>query len=106
MTHLRELMDRIGTEVRASGADAVIAALAVLQHGVVARWELNALGVSDREIRRRLEAGRLHRVHAGVYAVGHRALSQHAKWMAAVLACGDEAALSDGSAAALRAATR
>ena len=31
---------------------------------------------------------RLHRVHRGVYAVGHRRLTGHGRWMAAVLACG------------------
>jgi Protein of unknown function (DUF559) len=40
-------------------------------------------------------------VHHGVYAVGHAAPSFHGRWMAAVLACGDGAVLSHGSAAAL-----
>ena len=38
---------------------------------------------------------------AGVYAVGRPDLTQHGKWMAAVLSCGEGAALSHTSAAAL-----
>jgi hypothetical protein len=41
------------------------------------------------------------RVHAGVYAVGHAQHSPLAKAMAGVLACGPDAVLSHGSAAAL-----
>ena len=39
------------------------------------------------------------RVHRGVYAVGHAALSREGRWMAAVLACGAGAVLSHHSAA-------
>jgi very-short-patch-repair endonuclease len=46
-------------------------------------------------------AGWLHRIHHGVYAVGHRALSKEGDWMAAVLACGIGAAISHAHAAAL-----
>jgi very-short-patch-repair endonuclease len=45
--------------------------------------------------------GRLHRIHRGVYAVGHRGLGLHGRWMAAVQACGEGAVLSHGSAAVL-----
>ena len=37
----------------------------------------------------------------GFYAVGHRRLTRHGRWMAAVLACGPGAVLSHDSAAAL-----
>ena len=43
----------------------------------------------------------MHPVFAGAYAVGHRVLSQHGRWMAAVLAAGQGAVLSHRSAAAL-----
>jgi very-short-patch-repair endonuclease len=46
-------------------------------------------------------AGRLHRVHDGVFAVGYPRLSSDAVLMAAVLACGPGAVLSHGSAATL-----
>jgi uncharacterized protein DUF559 len=49
----------------------------------------------------RVVTGRLHRIHAGVYAVGHARLTQPGRWMAAVLACGEGALLSHRSAAAL-----
>jgi len=48
-----------------------------------------------------LAAGRLHRVHAGVYAVGHRVIPKHGWWTAAVLASGPYALLSHQTAAAL-----
>ena len=61
-------------------------------------------------IYRRERAGRLFRVHHGVYAlVPRRLLSREGRWLAAVLACGDGAALSHRSAAhlhELRATTR
>jgi hypothetical protein len=81
--------------------DAGIADLAERQHGVVGRTQLESLGLSRREIGRRLEAKRLHQLHRGVYAVGHRVLSIRGHWMAAVLACGPGAVLSHWSAAAL-----
>ena len=49
----------------------------------------------------RMKRRRLHRVHIGVYAVGHLALTRNGRFMAAVLACGDGAALSHFSAAVL-----
>ncbi len=50
--------------------------------------QITALGVPARTLRDWAAAGRLHRVHRGVYAVGHRPLTPHARWLAAVLACG------------------
>lgn len=52
-------------------------------------------------IEHRLVTGRLHLISRGVYAVGRRELTPHGRWMAAVLLCGDGAALSHRSAAAL-----
>jgi very-short-patch-repair endonuclease len=83
------------------GTDAEVAALAARQHGVVARRQLLGLGLAAGAIDRRIEHGRLHPLHPGVYAVGHRIVSQHGRWMAAVLACGPRAVLSHRSAAAL-----
>jgi very-short-patch-repair endonuclease len=78
-----------------------MAALAARQHGVVARWQLAALGLTRHVVEHLVKRGRLHRLHRGVYAVGHRALTRRGHWMAAVLACGDGAVLSHRSAAAL-----
>jgi hypothetical protein len=57
--------------------------------------------MSSPTITRRIQAGRLHRIHRGVYAVGHRRLSDEGRWLAAVLACGEDAVLSHLSAAEL-----
>jgi predicted transcriptional regulator of viral defense system len=81
--------------------DARIGRLAERQHGVVARRQLEALGVGRGSLEKRLQAGRLLRLHRGVYAVGHRVISQEGRWMAAVLFAGPDAVLSHRSAAAL-----
>ena len=78
-----------------------VARLAARQHGVVARFQVRQLGASDDAIDRWVRDGRLHRLHAGVYAVGHTAVTQHERWMAAVLASGEGAVLSHASAAGL-----
>jgi predicted transcriptional regulator of viral defense system len=75
--------------------------LAARQHGVVTVAQLVALGFGAGAIKYRGRVGRLHLLHRGVYAVGHRPPSPLATAMAAVLACGPDAALSHRSAAAL-----
>lgn len=77
--------------------------LALMQHGVVARWQLLLIGYTRHQITEDLASGRLHRLHRGVYAVGHTRLTLRARWMAAVLACGPNAVLSHRAAAALQA---
>ena len=77
------------------------AEIAARQHGVVSRRQLLDAGFVPRSIAHRVETGRLIRLHRGVYAVGHRPPSPHARAMAAVLACGPVAVLSHRSAAAL-----
>ena len=91
----------MGGERAPRGADTLIACLAGAQHGVVARRQLRALGLSDDAIDHRLACGRLHAVHRGVFAVGHRRLTREGAWTAAVLAAGPGAALAIRSAAAL-----
>jgi Transcriptional regulator, AbiEi antitoxin len=76
----------------------VIGRIASRQHGVVTRAQLLGAGVSDKEIKRRLERKALLRVHRGTYRVGHKAPSIEARYMAAVLACGDGAVLSGKAA--------
>jgi hypothetical protein len=70
-------------------------------HGVVTRGELLGAGISEDEIRHRVHTGALIREYAGVYRVGHQAPSLEARYMAAVKACGEGAALSGRAAAYL-----
>ena len=79
--------------------DAVIAALAGRQHGVVGRAQLLAAGIEDHSDQARVQASRLHPLYRGVYAVGHRVLTQRGRWMAATLAT--DGVLSHRSAGAL-----
>jgi very-short-patch-repair endonuclease len=68
---------------------------------VVTRKQLLALGMSPETIRARLEAGRLHQLWAGVYAVGRPDVDRLGRLKAATLACGPDARLSHRSAAEL-----
>jgi very-short-patch-repair endonuclease len=66
--------------------DQALAELARSQHGVVTTRQLEALGVARATIAHWAKVGRLHRLHRGVYAVGHLALGREALCLAAVLA--------------------
>jgi len=79
-----------------------IAALAGRQHGVVAFGQLLGLGLSPDQVHRWKTSARLQPIHRGVYAVGHRSITQEARWLAAVLACGEGACLSHGPAGQLQ----
>jgi hypothetical protein len=79
--------------------DGAVAELALRQHGVVSRAQLIALGLGADAIDWRVRRRRLHAVHRAVYAVGHLGLARNGRFMAAVLACGEGAALSHFSAA-------
>jgi very-short-patch-repair endonuclease len=79
---------------------AQISQLADRQLGHVARRQLLELGATPSWIRDQILRGYLIPVHAGVYAVGHVPRGALCRAMAAVLACGEGAALSHWSAAA------
>jgi predicted transcriptional regulator of viral defense system len=81
--------------------EAKAAKIATRQHGVVSLAQLLSAGFSKSVISRRVARGQLHRIHRGVYALGYPGLFAHRRWMAAILACGDGAALSHRSAAVL-----
>jgi hypothetical protein len=83
------------------GPDHAIGLLAARQHGNVTRAQLLPLGLSEKGIRARLRAGRLYRVHRGVYAVGRPPVTPLERAAAAVLACGEHAALAHTSALTL-----
>ncbi len=77
-----------------------MAEVAERQHGVVSVRQLETtFGYSPSAVKREVAAGRLHRLHRGVYAVGHRLIPDHGDCLAAVLTCGPKALLSHGSAA-------
>ena len=84
-----------------SAKDLELAAIAAAQRGVVSRAQLLVRGFTNEDVGRLVKAGRLIRVHRGVYAVGHRILTTEGWWMAAVLAGGRGAVLSHGTAAAV-----
>jgi very-short-patch-repair endonuclease len=71
---------------REAAIDHRIAELAARQGGVVSRKQLFALGLSGAAIDMRIRRGRLHRIHQGVYAVGHRLVSTRGRYFAALLA--------------------
>jgi hypothetical protein len=78
-----------------------VAARAVDSHGVLTYAELLACAVTPEGVKVRVRTGRLHRIHRGVYAVGHPGLTREGRWLAAVKACGPGALLSHHSAAML-----
>jgi very-short-patch-repair endonuclease len=80
-------------------ADEIIAELAARQHRIVARCQLMALGLSSKQIRRRIEQRRLFPLYRGVYAVGTPDPGPMGRLLAAVLACSEDAVLSHRSAA-------
>jgi hypothetical protein len=77
-----------------------VAETATAQGGVVSLDQLEEAGVSMRAASRGAGSGNLHRIHRGVYTVGHRAVSRNAILRAALLACGEGAVISHGTAAA------
>jgi predicted transcriptional regulator of viral defense system len=81
--------------------DRALGELAAPQHGVVARRQLEAAGVTRQMVASRVASGQLVRLHRGVYAVGHARLRREGWWLAAVLAAGSGAVLSHRDAAAL-----
>jgi predicted transcriptional regulator of viral defense system len=82
--------------------DQALAGLAAAQHAVIALDQARELGLSADAVRKRAAAGRLHRIHRGVYSLVPRSLlTREGHWLAAVLACGPGAVLSHRTAAAL-----
>ncbi|MGH2901927.1 MAG: type IV toxin-antitoxin system AbiEi family antitoxin domain-containing protein [Solirubrobacteraceae bacterium] len=81
--------------------DLCVADLAARQHGRVRIDQLAACGLSEDAVALRVRKGWLHRVHHGVYAVGHAGMTLDAALMAAVLAGGEGAFASHWAAATL-----
>lgn len=79
--------------------DAEVGRVAVEQNGVVTLQQLEGLGLSEEAIVKRVDRGRLHRIHQTVYSLTPRVMTQRGRFMAAVLGCGPGAVLSHRSAA-------
>ena len=87
---------------RSGWRDREVAAIAERQHALVTRDQLLGIGIGRGAVEHALEVGRLHPMHPGVYALVRRlALPPLAVDHAALLACGEHAYLSHGSAAAV-----
>lgn len=77
-----------------------IARIALREHAL-GRQRLLELGLGAEAIKHRLRTGRLVQLHRGVYALPGAPPTREQRWAAAVIACGDGAALSHLPAAAL-----
>jgi very-short-patch-repair endonuclease/predicted transcriptional regulator of viral defense system len=86
-------------QVRSELLQQRIALLASRQFGVVSHEQLLRLGMSRSAIKRWLKQGRLHRIHRGVYLVGHAVPAPLAPEQAALFAAGDDSVLSHFTAA-------
>lgn len=71
--------------------DARLAALAARQHAVFAMRQAAPLGITQRMVQRRAEAGRLELLHRGVYRIAGAPETWRQMTMAAVLAYGPDA---------------
>jgi very-short-patch-repair endonuclease len=80
--------------------DLRVARLAAEQWGVLSLPDLRACGLNDDAVALRVRRGHLHRLHRGVYAVGHANLPLEGWFLAAVKAGGQGAALSHFAGAA------
>ena len=74
--------------------------MAAARDGVLSLEQLRACGLAGHAIGVRVRNGSLHRIHRGVYAVGHPGISLRGRFRAAVLACGRGTALAFHAAAA------
>jgi very-short-patch-repair endonuclease len=87
---------RVGNRPRSQA----VRVLAADQGGVVSRAQLLGADVSESAIKRGLRSGRLHRIHKGVYSTQAPELAtEDALLIAALMAAGDGAVLSHGTAA-------
>src|SRR4051812_31421911 len=81
--------------------DVLVALCAADQWSVLSLDELRSCGLTRDAVSVRSRNGRLHRLHRGVYAVGHPNVPVEGVLLAAVKACGRGARLSHYAAGAL-----
>jgi hypothetical protein len=79
-----------------------IGQIAARQQLLITHSQLLTVGLTRRMVGTRADDGRLHRLHIGVYAINPPPHAVRQRWMAAVLACGEGAALCGLSSAALQ----
>ncbi|HEX3041744.1 MAG TPA: type IV toxin-antitoxin system AbiEi family antitoxin domain-containing protein [Solirubrobacterales bacterium] len=75
----------MGNQGRTPSSVRELSDVATRQHGVVSAKQLRSLGHSKKLVMHECRRGRLHVLHRGVYAVGHRRLNWHGRCWAAVL---------------------
>jgi very-short-patch-repair endonuclease len=90
---------RLACTPRTRGAKVRVAELAERQWGVVTRVQLEESGLEAAGISRWQAERRLHRVHPGVFAVGHNSLAMEGVLAAALFYAGKGSALSHVTAA-------
>jgi very-short-patch-repair endonuclease len=83
-----------------NSVDKVLLEKANRQFGVLKLADLEEAGLTRSQISRRVKAGRLTRLHPQVYCLGHTALTDKGRWLAALWACGEGAVLSHATAVA------
>lgn len=76
-------------EVSSRGLDRLIRRTATRQDGLIQHAQLLGHGLSLTQIHYRLRVGRLTRIHRGVYAVGHSAITRKARLRAATMIATD-----------------
>jgi len=76
-----------------------VAAIAGSQAGLITVEQLRGVGIADSTISEAVARGRLHPIFHGVYCVGHRYLTVHARLLGATMACGPGSVVSHGTAA-------
>lgn len=92
----------MGNKSATTTVDGAVATHAARRHGVFSLTDVVDLGMTRKMLTARVAAGRLFRLHQGVYSVvPPRLLKIEGRWLAAVLACGPESVLSHTAAAAL-----
>src|SRR6187200_560840 len=84
-----------------SGSRREVAEVATAQGGAVSLDQLREAGVSTRNASHLASDGRIHRIHRGVYTIGHRSITRRTHLRAALLTGGEGAVLSHGTAAAV-----
>jgi very-short-patch-repair endonuclease len=101
-----ELSGHLDPKARHHSWDKAIGELAGGQHGVVTLAQLVGLGLTRAAVAGRMRRCRLLPLYRGVYAVGHPAVTENGRLIAAVYACGAGALLSHRSAGVIHGLVR